>query len=245
MIGIEGLPDTGKTEFSLTAPPSIVSLAIDRGWEHVLTKPTPPRARQKDIYLKIFKVPKPGQAPDAGNTYKTIWDDFYGTYKKALEGPYRTVVVDGDSETWDLQQLAAFGKVTQVPQIQRVDINQARRVMISRAFDSGKNIIFTYRVKAEYENTVKVDSKGIPHEVSVKTGEYKRSGFSEQDYQVQVQLRSLSKVNKDGVTQFGVRVLKCKPDRDLVGTELWGQDCNFTGLVQTIYPESDLAEWGL
>ncbi len=250
MLGIEGLPDTGKTEFSFTAPPGIGVLAVDRGYEHLLTKPEPPQGRQENISLCVFPVPQPGQDPgkSEGSTYKTIWDEFYLMYRQSISNPaFRTVVVDGDSDTWELQQLAAFGKITQIPPIQRTDVNAARRVMIARGFDSGKNIIFTYRLKPEYETVIKVNSQGQPSEVGERTGEYRRAGFSDQDYLVQVQIRTLyDETRKDPhPNKFGLRILKCKPNRELVGQELWGRDCCFKGLVEAIYPEADMEEWGL
>ncbi len=253
MIGIEGVSDSGKTEFSMTGPPGVGVLAIDRGYEHIIAKGTPPLNRQKDVYLRTFKIPKPGQDPGKaeGNTYLTIWNDFYSWYIKTISCPdFKTVVIDGDSDLWELQNLAAFGKVTQIPPIMRTEVNAARRVLIARGFDSGKNIIFTYRVAAEYEDIVKLDSNGKPTQVSVRTGDMRRVGFNDQSYLVQVQLRAQTRrrQDKDGndlPLEFGVRILKCKPDPELVGAELWGRDCNFKGLVETIYPESDPAEWGL
>src|SRR5260370_3407767 len=65
MLGIDGLPDSGKTEFALTAPPGIGLLAVDRGYEHVITKADPPQGRQSEIYIKTFQMPQPGQNPSA------------------------------------------------------------------------------------------------------------------------------------------------------------------------------------
>lgn len=253
MLGIEGLADSGKTEFAFSAPPGIGVLAIDRGYEHVVSNPKPPKTRQSNISLCLFPVPQPGQDPGEGKTYKIVWDEFYKVYRESVINPaYRTIVVDGDSDTWELQQLASFGKITQIPPIQRTDVNASRRVMIARGFDSGKNIIFTYRLKAEYENVIKINSQGQPTEVGEKTGEYRRAGFSDHDYCVQVQIRTLykpahvdPKTSRTIPAQYGFRIIKCKPDMSLVGLETWGSDCTFSGLVQAIYPEADLAEWGL
>ncbi len=250
LLSIEGLPDTGKTEFSFTAPPSIGVLAVDRGYEHVVSKPEPPQGRQANISLCVFPVPQPGQDPgkSEGNTYKSIWDELYKTYREAIANPaFRTVVIDGASDLWELQQLAAFGKITQIPPIMRTDVNAAHRVMIARGFDSGKNIIFTHRVKPAYESVIKINAQGQPTEVGERTGEYRRAGFNDSDYLVQVMLTTIYDPTKKGPegNKFGVRILKCKPDRALVGMELFGNECNFAGLVTTIYPEADLSEWGL
>jgi hypothetical protein len=250
MVGIEGLPDTGKTEFCFTAPPSIGVLAVDRGYEHIVAKSNPPVTRQKDIQLKTFAIPLPGQVEQP--VYLQMWKEFYDSYQKAIASPsFRTIIIDGDSDLWDLQQLAAFGKITQIPPIMRTEVNASRRRMIGRGFDSGKNIIFTYRVGAEYEKVIHTGSKGEPISVDEKTGDYKRKGFGEQDFLVQVQLRALfnpahQNRNKHGMTDcFGIRILKCKPDPELIGMELWGPEATFSGLVQAIYPGTSLREWGL
>jgi hypothetical protein len=257
VMGIEGLPDTGKTEFALTAPPCIGWLAVDRGFEHVISKEIPPRFRQTDIDLREFQIPLPTQDPtQEGTTFLQVWNEFYTEYKSALANPrYRTIIVDGDSDTWELQQLAAFGKVTQIAPIKRVDVNAARRVMLCRGFDSGKNVIFTYRLKPEYEKTIKFNAAGQPSEVDEKTGDYKRAGWNDQDYIIQVQARALYEKDKKVIVKgqevecpepqkYGLRITKCKIQPDLVGFELWGDECNFQSLVQVIFPDDDLADWG-
>ncbi|HXC04409.1 MAG TPA: hypothetical protein VNZ86_06630 [Bacteroidia bacterium] len=250
LIGIEGLPDSGKTEFALSAPPGIGLLAVDRGYEHMVSKNVPPLTRQRDIFIKIFNMPLPGQADQPA--YVQMWKEFYDSYQGAVaNATFRTVVIDGDSDTWDLQLLAWFGKTTQIMPITRTDVNMARRRMIGRGFDSGKNIIFTYKVGAEYEKVIKLDLNGKPFSIDEKTGDYKRKGFGEQDFLVQVQLRAIfnpahQNRNKHGMTDcFGIRILKCKPDPELIGMELWGPEATFSGLVQAIYPGTSLREWGL
>ena len=252
MIGIDGLADTGKTEFALTFPPPICALFIDQGYEHVIGRLNPPPARQQDIDYRVFQLPQAGMSVSGASTqddnqkaYKQIWSDFYANYILAISSPrYRTVLVDGDSETWDLQRLAAFGKLTQVPPMEYTNVNQARRVLIRRGFDSGKNMAFTYRVGHEYESTVKLNAAGVPKEVSERTGNYVRKGFADQDYIVQVQLRTQRRHTEAG-TQFGVEITKCKPDVDLIGMQLWGSDCCYRGIVQAIYPGANPADWGL
>lgn len=256
MIGIDGPADTGKTEFSMSFPEPICMLLVDQGYEHVLRNPHPPATRKKQIDCKIFKLPQAGMNPkqdsgqassaDAQAAYQSIWADFYANYMSAVSSPkYRTVIIDGDTDTWNLQRLAAFGKLTQVPPLEYTKVNQARRIMIRRGFDSGKNIVFTYQVSDEYETTVKLNSRGEPKEVSEKTGNLKRKGFSDQDYLVQVQLRTMTGKKVDGSIQFGVEISKCKADLELVGVQLWGDDCNYKGVVQAIYGDVEEGDWGL
>ncbi len=155
-----------------------------------------------------------------------------------------TVGLDGDSDSWELQRLAEFGKLTQVPEHLYSNVNAARRAMIARAFDSGKNYIATNKLKREYEDN-KEGVLGTDGKLKqVWTGEYTRQGFRDQNYLWQIQLRHMSKpsyfneiVKKQIPTQYGIRILKCKANSELVGTELWGPDCTFAGLVQTVYPK--------
>ncbi len=100
LVGIDGLPDTGKTEFSLTFPPPICILFVDQGYEHIISKPIPPPNRQSAIDFKIFHLPQAGMGvagsdgfKDNQAAYGKIWGDFYSNYIAAISSPkYRTVV---------------------------------------------------------------------------------------------------------------------------------------------------------
>lgn len=250
MIGSDGLSDTGKTEFGLSAPGPAIVLALDRGYEGMIDNPRAPKARRNDYGIKVIKVPLATQTTTSD--YIAMWKDFYEQYRKALNNPdCFTVILDGDSDSWELQRLAEFGKLQQIPSIMYVGVNAARRVMLARAYDSGKNVICTNKVSKEYETVVEKNSKGEPVEKSVPSGELRRQGFADQNYLFQVQIRHLykppyfnEKAKREIPGQFGLKILKCKPDVTLVGLELWGDDCNFPGLVQTIYPDLPLSAWG-
>jgi hypothetical protein len=82
---------------------------------------------------------------------------------------------------------------------------------------------------------------GDQKEVRVKTGKLERQGFADQDYLYQLQLRHLFDGQKG---RFGIRILRCKSDTTLQGMELWGDECNFESLVQAVYPNVPLADWG-
>lgn len=231
LIGTDGWSNTGKSEFTMSAPGPGIQLCLDRGYEAMLDNPNPPKSRRDDYAFKVIHVPLATQAED----FARYWKDFYAEYRKALDNKdARTVVIDGDSDSWELQRLAEFGKLTQIPPIKYATVNASRRAMIARAFDSGKIVIFTNKLKDGYASQVAGDK-----EVRVKTGTDERQGFADQDYLYQVQLRHLY---KDG--NFGVRIMRCKSDTSIQGMELWGEDCNFQSLVQTIYPAVPLSDWG-
>lgn len=269
MIGTDGPADSGKTEFAISAPGPGILLALDRGFDGVLDNPTPPASRRNDYGFKVVKVPLAsqmtqgkGEATKGGNFnedkfdgYLDYWRSFYKDFKAACDNPdCRTVIIDGDSDSWELQKLAEFGKLTQIPPILYTNVNAARRAMYARAYDTGKIIIATNKIKDEYvddvddKGNVKLDDKG--NKKRIKSGEMERQGFPDQNYLFMIQLRHMYKApwvtpkGKEIPGQFGIRIMKCKSNQELVGSELWGDDCNFRGLVEHVFPNVDLTEWG-
>lgn len=263
MIGTEGPTDSGKTEFLLSSPGPAAHICIDRNFEACIQNPNPPVARRRDHGFKVINIPMSGAARP--EDYMEYWKNFRKEFHGILSiNDIRTVGLDGDSDSWELQRLAAFGKLTQIPSIMYTDVNAARRALIAKAHDSGKNVIATNKVKETYVD--KIDLKtgqvvlnkdGTP--IRVPSGEYDRQGFGDTDYLWHVQLRHLVKkggqrVIKAGpragetisiAPEFGIRILKCKSRMELEGAELWGDKCNFAGLVKFIWPMVELRDWGL
>lgn len=255
LIGTEGETNTGKSEFIFSCPGPGLVLAVDRGTDAIMDNPTPPPARRSDFAICEIKTSMPTQAAD----HVAHWKEFYAKYLAALANPdARTVGIDGDSDTWELQRLAEFdGKFTQVPSILYVKVNAARRVMIARAFDSGKVIVATNKIKDEY--VTKRDANGNPElkdgkEVRVKSGQQIRQGFDDDNYLWHIQIKHLVREPRqvkvgakiiDKPMEWGIRILKAKANPQMQGMELWGGDCNFAGLVQTVYPNIEMREWGL
>jgi hypothetical protein len=256
MIGTEGVSDSGKSEFALSAPGPGIALCLDRAIDGVLQNPDPPPTRHPDWVFKIIKVPLATQTNQAG--YLEYWKAFYAEYLKALDNKdARSILLDGDSDSWELQRLAELGKLTQVMPIMYTQANAARRAMIARAWDSGKIVIATNKIGRKYEDVFNAD--GTPQmgndgkQVREFKGNMKRQGFADQDYLWQIQLRHtyrppttvmIKGQPKEIPKTWGVKITKCKANKELEGTELWGEDCNFQSLVQLVYPQVPLKEWG-
>src|SRR3990167_7453145 len=257
LIGTEGETDTGKTEFLLSCPNPGIIICLDRAFDPVLDNPNPPSARNVEgFYFSVVSVPLATTTKDKAE-YADYFNQVKSKYYKALDNPDAlTVVIDGDSDFWELHRLANFGKLTKVwPQTEYTDVYAQRRAMTARAYDSGKIVIGTNKVRDEYVTVT--DSNGKPimgddgKEKRTKSGNKQRQGFPDQQYLWQIQLRHLFKpaginpyTKKPTPNQWGLRILKCKANMEFVGTELWGEDCNFAGLVQVVYPNVDLEEWG-
>ena len=256
MIGVDGLPDSGKSEFIFSCPDPGICICIDRGIDPCIDNPNPPASRRPNWAVKI--IPVPPNTTQRQPVYADYFKDCRDHYYKALANPDAlTVAIDGDSDLWELQRLAEFGRLTQVfPQTRYTDVYASRRAMTAKAYDSGKIVIGTNKVKPEYEDVIGAD--GLPEKDDKgeikrrKTGRMERQGFPDQDYLWSIQLRceyqpprtnAISKKEIPG--QFGIRICKCKVNTSLVGAELWGDDANFTGLVQLVYPHLDPQEFGL
>src|SRR4051812_32163849 len=131
LIASEGEADSGKTEFYLSAPGPGMATVIDRGYDGVQRNPRPPKTRRADFGLNVIKVRQEvTQAQFSQNTdqneylqdYMLVKNSFYAslTNKEAA-----TAVIDTDSDFWKLQELAAFGKISQIPPMMREYVNAA------------------------------------------------------------------------------------------------------------------------
>lgn len=254
MIGSEGLSDTGKSEFALSMPGPGIGLCLDRGISGLMDNQNPPATRQDNWALKVVKVPRPGQEaiPDPNkNPYLDYWRAYYSDLKKALENPdCRSILIDGDSDSWELQRMAVLGRIAKVPPLLYTQVNADRRAIYARIFDAGKNTVATNKLKKHYANKMKNgkverDKNGEP--IREWDGSYERQGFEDQDYLWDIQLRHLQGNRDDPENhsgEWGIRILKCKPNVNLVGFELWGDECNFPTLVEVAYPHVKRSEWG-
>lgn len=265
LIGTEGMTDTGKTRFAMTIPGIIQGLMVDRNFTAVLDS-SGMAGTNPNIFMRTFTPPpqgtvvlpqnyRPGQETDYSRYYKEIRTAYY----EALEDSKSTVVwMDGDSDYWEIHILAHFGKTTQIfPQTRYAAPYAEKRAQITRARDSGKIVICSNKVKDEYETVygpdglAKKDDQG--NDVRQKTGNKERQGFKDQDFLWDIQLRHMYKAahvrqlgnrTVEVPQQWGIHILKCKCNMEMVGQELWGDDCNFRGLVELVYPDVDVRRWG-
>lgn len=246
MITTEGPRDSGKTEFALSGPGPGMVLCLDRGYDAVFDNKNPPSTRRKDFFFKVVQAPVPTQAKQ--DIYLDYWRSFKQSFYEMLDNAdVRTCVLDGDSDSWELQRLAEFGKLTQIPSIMYTGVNAARRALYARAFDSNKIIIATNKVSKDYKTVL--DDNGDPvkkdgKEVREWDGKsLKRQGFEDNGYLFAIRLRHLVRETDNG-PEWGIQIRDCKPDMSLKGQELWGEDCHMPGLLQTVYPTVPLSEWG-
>lgn len=264
MIATEGVSDSGKTEFLFTCPGPGLALLWDRGFDAAMDNPKPPATRRADFGVKVIKAPSATQFADPKD-YRPYWlDGLRDTLAALQNADARTVAVDGDNVSWDLQRLAEHGRLTNVfPQTKYTDVYAARRAIYFRMWDSRKIIVATNMMRDEFRAIKDKDGNYIIDPATnepkkERTGDKVAAGFPDQEYLWQIRIRHLYKppvppkwnpILKRNIggepAQWGLRITKCKANMDMIGEELWGPDCTFTGLVSLVYPQIPLSEWGL
>lgn len=264
MIASEGVSDSGKTEFAFTCPGPGMGLLWDRGFDAMQDNPKPPPTRRSDFGVKVIQAPAATQFDNA-KEYRPYWLNGLKETLVAISNPdARTVFIDGDNVSWDLQRLAEHGRLTNIfPQTKYTDVYAARRALYFRLWDSRKIILATNMMRDEFKAMQNPDGSYIIDPATnepkkERTGGKVAAGFPDQEYLWQIRIRHLYKPavppkwnqtlrrNLGGEpAQWGLKITKCKANMEMVGEELWGDQCTFTGLVSLVYPHIDLKEWGL
>lgn len=201
IVSSGGREKTGKSNFALTAPEPIIYFNIDIGAEGVVDKF---QASGKQVLVYDVRVPK-----TAGkDTYEPMWKNLQMLLGKAYELGEGTVVIDTDTEAYELARLAKLGKLTQVMPHNYVDVNNEYREILRQAYDSTMNTIFIHKMKPKWIN-------------NARTNEYEVSGMGDIDYLAQVNILHYRE-DTDEDTVFSVYVKDCRQRPGVAGTVLRG-----------------------
>jgi len=231
IVSLSGPAKTGKTHFALTAPSPIFFINIDIGTEGVLDKF---QAEGKKIYCLDVRVPKTTKSEkDRSDIYVPMWGNLKVVFARVYGMGSGTVIVDTDTEAYELARLAKFGKLTQVMPHNYQEVNNEFREVLRLAFDSPMNTIFIHKVKPKWVN-------------NARTSEFEVSGPSDIEYNVQANLETRRMDTEDG-TVFCVYIKDCRQNPSLAGTLMQGlplqsgeartEDplCNFEMLLSMVH----------
>ena len=146
IMALSGLEKTGKTHLALTAPAPITYLSLDFGTDGVIQ----PFAAKKLIRIKEYKIVKARKSVERAEAMKQaeeVWEEFKDDYQFALDNS-RTVVVDTETEVYELIRLARFGKLEQVKPMHYGPLyRELKEVIIKSAYESRANVILLQRLK--------------------------------------------------------------------------------------------------
>lgn len=237
IIGVsQGEVGTGKTHFWLTAPGPIVVFSLDKGLEGVVE----PFTTDKEIRIREYDWFPPPVNDDTEEEdrkqFQTeaqkIRDQFVEDLEIACQHA-RTVLLDKETDIWELFRYAEFGAPNDAPRNYPALNQRMRRVInLPKALDINFGCI--QGMKDEWGTKVKGDggTKGF------NTGRRIPQGFSELEGLVHV---VLTHRRENG--HFFIDVGKSRGPGALEVQDSTYEDISFADLGQMIYPDTDKSDW--
>lgn len=220
-----GPPGSGKTHFWLTAPEPIVLFSFDFGTEGTVDRE---EFRDKDIrvvpYEWIIDPAKEdailkAEAVELRNQFK---EDYFLACAHA-----RTVVIDKETELWNLVRYAEFGSPKgDVPR----DFDKANQYM---------RMLVNYPKKFTINAGFIEDTKEEWAAATRKSGDVKRAGFRELEGLVNVDLWH----TRLGGGDFSIHGGKAKGpgSKDVQEKDL--KNLDFATLGMLLFPDTDESDW--
>ena len=214
VASVSGREKTGKTHFALTAPDPIFFINIDIGAEGVLDKF---QAEGKRVYVYDVRVPRTAKQ----DVYVPMWENLKRIFEKVYKVGAGSVVVDTDTEAFELARLAKFGKLSQVMPHNYVEVNNEYREILRLAYDSAMNSIFIHKMKPKYVN-------------DKRTAEYEPSGFGDMEYNSQANIIMYREDTDEG-PEFSAFIKDCRHNPNVNGEWLKGELCSFDFLLSLVH----------
>lgn len=230
-----GEPGSGKTSFALGAPGPILFLSFDRGLEGVIEK----FQAEKEIFVKEYDwSPAPGAQLEQ-TAAEDLRDEFIADIEFGIKTA-RSVIIDKESDMWDLFKYAEFG-FSEAGAPKNWDGLKARvRRIINMAKTTDVNFGLIQGMRNEWAPGAvnqQTGKKGI-----VQTGRRIRAGMDEIEGLVHINLFHQRK-KTDGESEFSIEVGKARGpgSRDIQDQTFI--DVDFKTLASLTFPESDEADW--
>jgi hypothetical protein len=246
-VSTQGHPSTGKTDWALrTAPGPIGFISLDLGTEDIEEKFL---ALRNDIYIQEHKIDLKAGPEEIREACSLAWASMVQAMNTmCIQKLVRTVVIDTGDKLWKILRMGKFGALKGVRQLEYEEANQWMSHLLYLPQNNGINMIVTHTISEVWDKVESVNEKTGKVSVSrQRTGEFRREGFGDMSYIARLSIENLSRPGPKGRgLDFGVRILKCTADADLVGLELWagdGDDIGFTDLAQMVYPNSTPEDW--
>lgn len=224
-----GPPGTGKTSFWLSAPGPIVVFSFDKGLEGVVEK----FQDQKEIRVAEYDWSPTADLSqdDAIELRDKVVEDFEYAVLNA-----RTVIIDKETDMWELFRYAEFGAPNDQPRnYPQLNQRYRRLINIPKALDINFGVIQGMKAEWVASTNKKTGAKG-----ATASGAFIRAGFGEIGGLVHVDL--VHSYDKDSKT-FIVEVGKARGPGgfDVQGESLPGLD--FATFAQLVFPDSESSDW--
>jgi hypothetical protein len=239
IMAVKALPGKGKTHFSLTAPPPIAFFDMDDGITEIRDK-----FDLTDDQLLHFPVPYDGEDDVIAEKALNNMAKQFDMCINAPNDVVRSIVIDSDSELWEMIRLARFGRLKDVKPDSYGPVNREYMGYIKRAKKRKKNLILINQMKEEW---VSPGMKKGKKAMAQWTGNFIPDRMKKTQYLIQVDVEMF--VDELG---FNLRVDKCRKNPYLVGEVLtteFGNDeekldmCNFKTLACMVMEDTEMEDW--
>ncbi len=232
---VAALQKDGKTTYGLSAPDPIGLINLDQGLEGVIEGFI---EAGKEIHV-CDVTSYQGETKQVG--WEAAWNKVAAFFKACLTNKdIRTIVMDTETEAWELIRLASFGKLDHIKSHHYGPVNDEYRHLINGIYSTDKNLILLRKLKDEY-----VDEK--------RTGNKEMAGFKDIPYMVQMNCYLYRKTDRNkpanlkvidkGEGEFILRVIDCRLNAKLAGLELEGETASFPYLACEVFPDSSPMDW--
>lgn len=227
IAGSFGEAGSGKTHFWMGAPAPIVVHSFDKGLEGVVEK----FQDEKEIYFVSHDWSPTDEISQ--DEAKEIRDKFIEDYKHSLTVA-RTVVIDRETDMWEVYRYAEFGSPNDSPKDYDA-LNKRYRWLVNAAKATDVNLGMLQGMKDIWSskmnpNTGKVGLGGRTHR--------ERAGMRELESLVHV---NIEHAREEG--QFLIRVGKSRgPGSNVVQDETFS-NLTFAEFGQMLFPDSSENDW--
>lgn len=235
MMDIVGLEGSGKSSLALTLARcgQVGYVDIDQSIDRA-KRPDGKKNRER---IKLLPVRYSAGAGVEGTKLacREAWDAMESNMKGASSSWADGMVIDTDTEAWELKRLAAFGTVTPQGRTDRLygPVNAQFRQMhrdINRV--NRKHLVTIHHLKDEY-----VDKMKDGQVTSVKSGKYVRSGWKEIGMLADIIIKTFY----DG-DEFKATIEICKMNPAMQKMELSDDQLDFATIV-AMATETEPKDW--
>lgn len=251
IIVVRGQDGKGKTHFALTAPDPICHIAFDvGGLEGMREKFVSGEVtgKPKRIHQILIHKPRPAPKGKASQTsdlnkdsVKKIageqWERLDGAYAAALESGVRTLIIDHETDMWELARLMRFGTDSNVQHLY-TELNSFYAEFLNRAFAyPDVNIVLLQKLRKQYQGMK--NSKGESEDRW--NGKWEPAGFGNIRFIAQITVECFRDDTEP--YSFHLQVDKCRQNSICTGQVLDDDQITFSNLGQMVFPESSGEDW--
>lgn len=255
VAAVRGQDGGGKTHLALTAPGPICHIAFDiGGLEGMREKFVAGEVTGQPVTIYEIRIKKPVGANKRDNKGKQDvkeqageqWERLKTALAAALASGVRTIVIDQETDLWELARLKEFGSDSNVAHLY-AQLNQEYKNLLFQVYDHpAVNLILIQKLKKQYESRKVKVREGV-EEKEVWNGRWEPAGFGDLRYIVQVTVDCWRDDGADAdgneSREFHMKVNKCRQNAVCTGVELVGEEISWVNLGQMVFPESGEGDW--